>query len=511
MLAKLFTYSLFGIQAAPVEVEVDISPGAIPKVILVGLAEAAVKESTHRIERALVNSGYQRPIDRVIINLSPAELPKEAASFDLPIALGLLIASGQLSSERFNDYAAVGELALDGSIRPVKGALSMSIAAKTQGKRGLLVPVANAQEAAVVQGVEIIPVGSLAEAVGFFSEQLDVEPVLFSWSEVMEKFAGYDIDYADVKGQELAKRAVTVAASGAHHLLMLGSPGTGKTLLAARLATILPDLSPNESLETTQIYSAVGRLPEGQSLMMQRPFRAPHHTVSEAGLVGGGSTPSPGEISLAHNGVLFLDELPEFSRRTLEVLRQPLEEGAVTISRAMGSVTFPANLMLVAALNPCPCGYRGDSRRHCKCNPMQVEKYIGKISGPLLDRIDIHLEVPSVPFRELSDQQVGTNSAQMRAQVVAARAVQKERFKGDRNALNGRMTPRQIRKHCRLAADAESLMKAAMEEMGLSARAHDKILRVSRTIADLDLSPQITAAHISEAINYRTLDRNFWA
>lgn len=510
MLAKLSTYSLLGIQAMPVEVEVDISPAAMPKILLVGLAEAAVKESTHRIERALVNSGYTRPFDRVVINLSPAELPKEAASFDLPIALGLLAASEQLQSDKFATYAAVGELALDGSLRTVKGALSIAIAAREQGRRGLLVPAANAQEAAVVEGIDIIPVGSLAEAVGFFSDQLPLEPVVFSWTDAMRQFAGYDIDYSDVKGQEMAKRAVTVAAAGCHHLLMLGSPGTGKTLLAQRLATILPDLSPAESLETTQIYSAVGRLPAGQSLLMQRPFRSPHHTVSEAGLVGGGSTPSPGEISLAHNGVLFLDELPEFNRRTLEVLRQPLESGNVTISRALASVTFPSNLMLIAALNPCPCGYRGDPRRNCNCNPMQIEKYIGKISGPLLDRIDIHLEVTPVPFRELSDQTNGTNSAQMRERVVAAREIQATRFAGDRQALNGRMTPRQIRKHCRLEADAEAMLKTAMDEMGLSARAHDKILRVSRTIADLALSENIKAEHLSEAINYRTLDRNYW-
>lgn len=510
MLAKLYTYSLFGIQAIPVEVEVDISPGALPKTILVGLAEAAARESIHRIERALVNSGYHRPIDRIVINLSPAELPKEASSFDLPTALGLLAASGQLPADRFERYSAVGELALEGSIRPVKGALSMAIAARDQGKQGLLVPLANAQEAAVVEGIDIIPVGMLAEAVGFYSGQLDIDPVPFSWHEVQAKFGGYDIDYADVKGQEMAKRAVTVAAAGGHHLLMIGSPGTGKTLLAQRLATILPDLSPGESVETTQIYSAVGQLANGQSLLLQRPFRAPHHTVSEAGLVGGGSTPSPGEISLAHHGVLFLDELPEFNRRTLEVLRQPLESGNVTISRAIGSVTFPANLMLVAALNPCPCGYRGDPRRRCNCNPMQVERYIGKISGPLLDRIDIHLEVAPVPFRELSDKTSGTNSEQMRSQVVAARGVQQERFKGDRNVLNGRMTPRQIRRHCQLDASAEGLLKTAMEDMGLSARAHDKILRVARTIADLDRSDRITSPHLQEAINYRTLDRSFW-
>lgn len=356
MLAKLATYSLFGIQAAPVEVEVDISPGALPKTTLVGLAEAAVKESIHRIERALYNSGYQRPQDHVVINLSPADLPKDAASFDLPIALGLLAASGQFEGERFATHSVVGELALDGTLRPAKGTLSMAISARDQGRRGVVVPAANAQEAAVVDGIEAIPVASLAEAVGYFSGQLEIEPVQFRRGEVVEQFGRYDIDYADVKGQELAKRAVTVAAAGSHHLLMLGSPGTGKTLLAQRLATILPDLSPLESLETTQIYSAVGRLAAGQALMMLRPFRSPHHTISEAGLVGGGSTPTPGEISLAHNGVLFLDELPEFNRRTLEVLRQPLEDGTVTISRAMGSMTFPANVMLVAALNPCPCG-----------------------------------------------------------------------------------------------------------------------------------------------------------
>ena len=511
MLAKLFTYSLFGIQAVPVEVEVDISPGAMPKTIVVGLAEGAVKESIHRIERALVNSGYHRPVDRIVINLSPAELPKDAASFDLPCALGLLAASGQLQSDRFERFASVGELALEGTVRHVKGALAMAIAAREQGKQGLLVPSANAQEAAVVDGIEVIAVGTLAEAVGFFSGQLDIEPVPFSWSEIQKNFAGYDIDYADVKGQEMAKRAVTVAAAGGHHLLMLGSPGTGKTLLAQRLATILPDLSPAESIETTQIYSAVGLLTAGQSLLLQRPFRSPHHTVSEAGLVGGGSTPSPGEISLAHHGVLFLDELPEFNRRTLEVLRQPLESGHVTISRAMGSVTFPASLMLVAALNPCPCGYRGDPRRQCNCSPLQVEKYIGKISGPLLDRIDIHLEVGSVPFRELSDQNSGTTSRQMREQVVAAREVQKARLQSERTTLNGRMSPRQIRKHCKLDAAGESLLKSAMEEMGLSARAHDKILRVARTIADLDKSDTMTSTHLNEAINYRTLDRNYWA
>ena len=510
MLSRLSTYTLLGIEARSVEVEVDISPGALPKTILVGLAEAAVKESTHRIERALVNSGYGRPMDRVVINLSPADLPKDAASLDLPIALGLLISDEQILPNPEVDAVYVGELALDGSLRPVRGVLSMAISARQAGKTHIVVPAANAMEAAVVDGMDVIAVGMLSEAVGFLTGGLPLDPVVFSWESARHDYGGYDVDYVDVKGQELAKRAITVAAAGAHHILMIGSPGTGKTLLSQRIGTILPELSPEESLETTQIYSAVGRLEPGQPLLLTRPFRSPHHTISEAGLVGGGSNPQPGEISLSHHGILFLDELPEFNRRTLEVMRQPLEDQCVTISRAMGSVTFPANLMLVVAMNPCPCGFRNDPKRQCNCSPMQIERYLGRISGPLLDRIDIHIEVPPVPFRDLSDTEDGTTSTEMRENVVAARQHQSKRFEGLKTRVNGKMKPPEIRKFCRLNRDAEDLLRTAMEEMGLSARAHDKILRISRTIADLADSDEIGSGHLSEAINFRTLDRNYW-
>ncbi len=511
MLAKLQTFTLVGIDAMPVEAEVDVSRAAMPSTVLVGLPEQAVRESQHRVSRALVNSGYTRPNDRVVINLAPAALPKQAASFDLPISLGMLAASGQLRSDLFDQYAVIGELSLQGETRPAKGALSMAMeAARNDRLQGIVVPASSAAEAAVVEQIDVIPVRSLAEAVAFFAAQIEIPAAPSRIEELFERFAQYSVDFSDVRGQEQGKRALTIAAAGGHNLLMVGPPGTGKSMLAARLPTILPPLTAAESIETTRIYSATGQLPGGRPLMTQRPFRSPHHTISEAGLVGGGSPPAPGEISLSHHGVLFLDELPEFNRRTLEVLRQPMEDRRVTISRALRSTTFPADFILVSAMNPCPCGYRNDPRRSCQCGVPQIERYLNKISGPLLDRIDIHLEVPIVTYRELASSVLGTDSQSMRGQVLMARDAQRERFDRGPPRTNGQMSSRQLRDHCQLDRASRQTLRAAVNELGLSARAHDKVLRLSRTIADLAQCAEIRNEHVTEAVSYRLLDRDMW-
>lgn len=511
MLVKTYCAAVMGLDAVTVTIEISMTRGVM--LHLTGLADTAVKESYDRIKAAIQNNGFKMPVADLTINLSPADIKKEGSGYDLPLAVGILAVNNKIDSSRLSEYMLVGEIGLDGKLQPVRGALPIAIRARKEKFKGLIVPVQNIREAAVVNNLDVYGMESLMDVIQFFNGGQTFEPTkIDTRKEFYEHQYDYELDYADVKGQESVKRALEVAAAGGHNLIMIGPPGSGKSMMAKRLPSILPPLTLAESLETTQIHSIAGKLSKGTSLISQRPFRSPHHSISQVALAGGGTNPQPGEISLAHNGVLFLDELPEFSRSVLEVMRQPLEDRKITISRAKYSVEYPCSVTFLASMNPCPCGFYGDPTHHCVCTPGQIQRYMNKISGPLLDRIDIQCEISPLPFSDISNAQPGEPSAVIRERVIAARKIQEERFKQHKKVYcNAQMTERMIHQYAEPDVDSLDMLRLAMERLSLSARAYNRILKVARTIADLDKSEKVQSQHIAEAIGYRNLDRGDWA